>query len=99
MTPITTILATRIVIAAVIVLGGLTLQNSQASAGYSARVKMACAGDYFSYCSQHGLGGPAVRQCMSAHGPQLSKSCVNALVAAGEVSASEVSRREAAAGK
>ena len=37
--------------------------------------------------------GAAVRKCMRAHGPKLSRGCVNALVAAGEVSKKEVGRR------
>ena len=61
----------------------------------SARVKVACASDYFAYCRAHAVGSPGVRQCMRAAGPKLSKRCVNALVASGEVSAAEVSRREA----
>jgi hypothetical protein len=62
----------------------------------SARVKMACAGDYFSFCSQHSPTSPAVRQCIRANGYKLSDGCVSALVAAGEVSKEDVSRRQAA---
>ena len=61
----------------------------------SLAVKRACMGDYFSYCSSHAVGSPGLRQCMRNAGPRLSKGCVNALVAAGEVSKSEVSRRSA----
>ena len=59
----------------------------------SLSVQFACAGDYYRYCSQHSVGTKAVRQCMSQNGPRLSKSCVNALVKAGEVSKAEVKRR------
>lgn len=59
-------------------------------------VKLACASDYYSYCSQHGVGTPAVRHCMRANGPKLSNRCINALIAAGEVSRTEVERRRAA---
>lgn len=61
----------------------------------SARVKVACASDYFAYCRAHAVGSPGVRQCMRAAGPKLSKRCINALVADGEVSEAEVARREA----
>lgn len=57
------------------------------------RVSSACAGDYFAYCSQHDPDGPATRRCMRANGHKLSRACVNALVAAGEVSKREVARR------
>jgi hypothetical protein len=50
--------------------------------------------DYFSYCSQHEVGSQALRQCMRQAGPKLSKRCIGALVAAGEVSQVEVDRRK-----
>jgi len=96
MTPITTILATRTAVTAALALGALILPLSEAGA-VSARVKMACAGDYLSYCSQHAVDSPGVRQCMRANGLKLSKGCVTALIAAGEVSKQEVARRSAAA--
>lgn len=65
------------------------------AAAVSARVKVACASDYFAYCRAHAVGSPGVRQCMRAAGPKLSKRCINALVADGEVSEAEVARREA----
>ncbi len=96
MTPITTLLSARAALTAVLALGALAGNNSEAEA-VSLRVKMACAGDYYSYCSQHSPDSPGVRQCMRANGLNLSKRCVNALVAAGEVSAAEVARKSAAA--
>jgi hypothetical protein len=59
------------------------------------RVERACANDYLTYCSQHDPDGPGVRQCMRANGLKLSAGCVSALVAAGEVSKTEVGRRSA----
>jgi hypothetical protein len=47
------------------------------------------------YCSQHDPDGRGVRQCMRANGLKLSTACVNALIAAGEVSKREVARRAA----
>jgi hypothetical protein len=61
------------------------------------RVQTACASDYMAYCSQHDPDGPAVRRCMRANGLKLSKGCVHPLIAAGEVTKTEVARR--AAGK
>lgn len=63
----------------------------------SLTVKLACANDYYAYCSQHVPGSVGVRQCMRAHGSQLSQRCVGALIAAGEVSKVEVDRRKALA--
>jgi hypothetical protein len=59
----------------------------------SNQVSAACASDYLAYCSKHDPDGPGVRQCMRAAGPKLSATCVNALIAAGEVSRTEVARR------
>lgn len=73
-------------------LGVLVLSITQAGAA-SPGVRSACASDYFAYCSQHDPDGRGVRQCMRANGLRLSPACVNALVAAGEVSKKEVARR------
>ena len=73
-------------------LGALALSASQAGA-VNPSVSSACASDYLAYCSQHPTEGPGVRRCMRANGPRLSATCVNALIAAGEVSRQEVARR------
>ncbi|MBL8566185.1 MAG: hypothetical protein JNM89_10760 [Hyphomicrobiaceae bacterium] len=86
----------RAALAALTLTAGIAAQTSGAAA-ISNSVKFACMTDYFSYCSQHSPEGSGVRQCMRANGLKLSKRCVNALVAAGEVSKEEVARRSAAA--
>lgn len=68
--------------------------STQASA-VSFKVKMACASDYYSYCSQHASGSSGAKRCMRANGSKLSKRCVNALVGAGYVKASYVAKRRA----
>lgn len=96
MTPMTLITAATVrTVVALVLTGALASQASAVSLG----VKLACASDYYSYCSQHSPGSTGVRQCMRAHGSQLSKRCVNALIAAGEVSKAEVERRRAVAAK
>jgi hypothetical protein len=65
------------------------------AAAAGASVERACADDYFAYCSKHDPDSPGVRSCMRANGSKLSQRCVNALVAAGEVSKSELERRTA----
>ena len=74
---------------AVLVAAVVCLPASDASA-LSTRVKLACAKDYYAHCSKHSPGSPEVRQCMRAVGEALSPRCLNALVAAGEVSEKEV---------
>ncbi len=61
----------------------------------SLRVKLACSSDYHALCSQYASDSPEVRQCMRAAGDKLSPGCLNALIAAGEVSEEEVARRAA----
>lgn len=81
------------IIASAVALGTIGF-SSQANA-VDLSVQFACAGDYFKYCSHHRVGSKGVRQCMSHNGPRLSKSCISALVKAGEVSQAEVNRRAA----
>lgn len=82
------------ILAAAIALGSVAIHSSQASA-VSLSVQLACATDYYAYCSKHDPDGPGVRGCMRAAGPKLSNRCVNALIGAGEVSKAEVERRTA----
>ena len=63
---------------------------------YSKALQKACAKDYKQHCGEYGLEGAALRLCMDKAGQKLSKSCVNALVQAGEVSQAEVNRRKSA---
>jgi hypothetical protein len=61
---------------------------------YSKAVQKACASDYKRHCGQYGIETEALRLCMDRAGKQLTKTCVNALVADGEVSKEEVERRK-----
>lgn len=89
-------LISRTILTAVVAIGIVAIQASEAAAVSSA-VRMACIGDYFSYCSAHRVGSQELRVCMNENGHKLSKRCVGALVAAGEVSKTEVARRAASA--
>lgn len=60
----------------------------------SQAVKNACANDYMDNCATHRVGTDGLRQCMRKAGAKLSKGCVNALVASGEVSKDEVVARK-----
>ena len=82
----------RRALTAALVLGVMAVQTQQASA-VSLSVEYACMGDYFRYCSKHDPDGPGVRRCMNVNGHKLTKTCVNALVSAGEISQAEVNRR------
>jgi hypothetical protein len=62
----------------------------------SKAVQAACKDDYKNYCGDYGLETSGLRSCMDRNGHNLSKTCVNALVKAGEVSQAEVDRRKSA---
>jgi hypothetical protein len=59
----------------------------------SLKVQIACAADYYAHCSAYSPTSTQVRSCMRAVGAALSKRCVDALVASGEVSSKEVAHR------
>ena len=61
---------------------------------YSKAVQTACANDYKKHCGEYGIETEALRLCMDRAGHGLSKTCVDALVDAGEVSKEEVERRK-----
>jgi hypothetical protein len=88
MTPI------RNILAATLALGTLAVSANEASAT-SLAVKMACASDYYAHCSMHTPDSPGVRKCMRSVGRSLSPRCLNALVAAGEVSKSVIEKKVA----
>ncbi len=52
---------------------------------YSARVNSACERDYYRFCAKYSIGTPELRSCMLASRRSLSRRCVDALVAGGEV--------------
>jgi len=61
---------------------------------YSEALQTACAEDYRRHCGEYGIETEALRLCMDRNGKSLTKTCVNALVAEGEVSRAEVERRK-----
>jgi hypothetical protein len=85
---------TRAALAAAIALAAAVLPATEAAA-VSAQVRYACAGDYLANCSSYAPESAETRKCMRAVGYRLSKGCINALIAAGEVSRSQVARRSA----
>jgi hypothetical protein len=76
---------------ACIVLAIFFIATTQAAA-VDERVQAACNDDYFTYCSQHDPDGQGVRHCMRASGSKLSDTCIEALMAAGELTPAERAR-------
>jgi hypothetical protein len=75
-------------------LSALCLAGAARADSYSKAVQKSCAADYHKYCGEYGLESAALRVCMDKAGKSLSKTCVNALIASGEVSQAEVDRRK-----
>lgn len=75
-----------------LITGGV-LSAAAEESRYSKALQKACVADYKKHCGEYGLETPALRTCMDKAGHSLSKSCVRALIDAGEVSQAEVDRR------
>jgi len=73
---------------------GCTFPAASEESRYSKALRKACVADYKKYCGEYGLESAALRTCMDKAGHSLSKSCVRALIDAGEVSQAEVDRRK-----
>lgn len=84
----------RLLIAALFVAGFACAAEAAKTYQYSKRVQQACANDYHAQCGEYGVETEALRLCMNKAGERLSKTCVNALVADGQVSGAEVERRK-----
>ena len=98
MKPTTQSIFPTIIASAALLIGAMVTFTTPASAVINASVRNSCMSDYFAFCAGMEVGGKELRRCMNKAGPKLQPACVNALVAAGEVSKAEVNRRGKAAG-
>jgi hypothetical protein len=78
-----------IILAGAMVLAGGTYQSAGA---VSERLKTACRNDYYAHCGDHAVGSHSLRFCMRRAQDRLSRHCLKELVAAGEVSKSDIRR-------
>lgn len=62
-------------------------------------VQTACEWDYHQFCDQYGLGSELLDMCFKSNGPKMSKGCIDALIAAGDVSQEYVTRQKELLGK
>jgi hypothetical protein len=68
--------------------------SALAQHAYSDAVQRACASDYKQYCREYGIETEALRLCMDRVAQKLTKTCVDALVADGEISKRQVEVRQ-----
>ena len=60
---------------------------------YSERVNRACEHDYYQFCVAYPVPSTELRRCMEASRNVLSRPCIDALIAAGEVPRKYLKRR------
>jgi hypothetical protein len=73
---------------------GVAAGDAAAESRYSKALQNACANDYRRLRGEYGIETEALRLCMDRNGKSLAKTCVDALVADGQVSRAEVQRRK-----
>jgi hypothetical protein len=81
---------------AALIAATLSLAAVSPASAASLAVELACASDYYAYCSKHDPDGPGVRNCFRVNGEKISSRCLKALVKAGELSKSELEPKAAA---
>lgn len=70
----------------------ITLIINTAANAVGANTAANCAADYFRLCSQYPVGTPEATKCLKDNGEKLAKSCIDALIADGEISKAEVEK-------
>ena len=73
---------------------GFTVPAQAESVTVTKAVQDNCQWDYDKFCNQYGLGTELLDMCFRKNGANLSKGCVDALIAAGEVSAEYVAQQK-----
>jgi hypothetical protein len=72
----------------------LSAGSALAQHTYSDAVQRACANDYKQHCREYGIESEALRLCMDRAGQKLTKTCLDALIADGEISKQHVEARK-----
>jgi hypothetical protein len=67
------------------VIVAVAVASATGASAYTKKVEDACAGDYQNYCSQYAPDTAALRRCFESNRKGLTRTCINALIDAGEV--------------
>jgi hypothetical protein len=62
-------------------------------------VQDACAEEYHQFCNQYGIGSELLDMCFKQNASKMTKACVEALVAAGDVSQEYVDQQKKLLGR
>ncbi len=65
----------------------------------SKAVQDACAWEYNKFCNQYGIGSQLLDICFRQNAKNMTKACVDALIAAGDVSQEYVDQQKALLGR
>lgn len=68
-----------------VALAATAVLSASGASAYSRKVENACSSDYQNYCSQYAPKTAALRRCFESNRKSLTRTCINALIDAGEV--------------
>ena len=88
----------NLLIAAIVVFG-LTGEARTESVTISKAVQNASAWEYDKFCNQYGLGSELLDICFKQNARNMTKACVDALIAAGDVSQEYVDQQKKLLGR
>jgi hypothetical protein len=87
-----------LIVAAISMLGFAGTAHAE-SVTVTKAVQDNCKWDYDKFCNQYGLGTELLDMCFRKNGPNLSKGCIDALIAAGDVSQEYVDQQKKLLGR
>jgi hypothetical protein len=90
--------AARLLVASAFIFG-FTFAALAESVTVTQDVQQNCEWDYHNLCSQYAIGSELLDMCFKQNGSKLSKPCVDALIAAGDVSQEYVDQQKKLLGR
>ena len=87
-----------LLVASIFILG-VAGEASAQSVTISKAVQDACAWEYNKFCNQYGIGSQLLDICFRQNADHMTKACVDALIAAGDVSQEYVDQQKKLLGR
>ncbi len=89
----------RVMFIACVSMLGVALPAHAESVTITKAVQDACAEEYHQFCNQYGIGSELLDMCFKQNARNMTKACVDALVAAGDVSQEYVDQQKKLLGR
>lgn len=89
----------RVMFIACVSMLGIVLPAHAESVTITKAVQDACAEEYHQFCNQYGIGSELLDMCFKQNARNMTKACVDALVAAGDVSQEYVDQQKKLLGR